>query len=156
MSGRGRSWGCVLGVRRLLPLLDLLHQRPLAHRLLLLVCPTVDRTGTVRLHQAQVLLVPTAIYWFLLYWQLLLQSLYCGTKIPNHQNPPQAAGPGLPPSCLFRCGQNRESVTRQELLTVHGKESKDEKYERTRRKKKKKFSRGLPAAWAASWLEVTC
>lgn len=68
VSGRGRSWGRVLGVRRLLPLLDLLHQRPLAHRLLLLVRPTVDTTGTVKTQPSS---GATGVYWCLLVSTLL-------------------------------------------------------------------------------------
>lgn len=68
MSGRGRSRGRVLGVRRLLPLLDLLHRRPLAHRLLLLVRPTVDTTGTVTTLPSS---GATGFYWCLLASTLL-------------------------------------------------------------------------------------
>lgn len=63
VSGRGRSWGRILGVRRLLPLLDLLHRRPLAHRLLLLVRPTVDTTSTIKTQPSS---GATRFYWCLL------------------------------------------------------------------------------------------
>lgn len=60
VSSLGRSRGRVLRVRRLLPLLDLLHRGPLAHRLLLLVRPTVDTTGSVKTQPSS---GATGFYW---------------------------------------------------------------------------------------------
>lgn len=69
------------------------------------------------------------VYWALHYWLLLLLSLYCGTTSPNHQSPPQAAGPGLPHCWLLRCGQNRNSVTRQDVLTFYSDQNQKKEQE---------------------------
>lgn len=129
VSGWGSSWGRVLGVRRLLPLLDLLHWRPLAHRLLLLVRPTVDTTGTVKTWPSS---RATAFYWVLRYWLLLLRSLYCGTTSPNHQSPPQAAGPGLPHCWLFPLWTEPEQC--DEVLTFYNDQNQKEQEEKCSQK----------------------
>lgn len=90
VNGLGRSWGRVFGVRRLLPLLDLLHWRPLAHCLLLLVCPTVNTTRTVKTGLSS---GATGFYWYLL-GSTLLAAASTVTLLWNYKSKPPESTTG--------------------------------------------------------------
>lgn len=127
VSGRGRSWGRVLGVRRFLPLLDLLHWRPLAHRFLLLVHPTVDTTGTVKTQPSS---GATGFYWCLL-GSTLLAAATTVTLLWNYKSKPPESTTG----CWTRTASflvvplwtKPEQCDRQEMLTFYSHENQKKK-----------------------------